>query len=159
MSETFLFLTTDISHHRIQLMATTTSEPPPTTRRDPSPVSSTTRESFALQTQTPGQAAPHPEDLQLRSAVQFLPARCQGPGQAATTLARPPGCPTLPTPNSTPSLGRHRGRKLLQILLSLHPEITPEETVACWTAQPNCHTTATDIPPSIPATAWASLLP
>ncbi len=146
------------SDHRIQPTATTTSEPPPTMRRDPSPEPSTIRESFVPQTQTADQLVPLPADPQLPPAVPFPPAQCQARGRAATTPAPLPGCPTPPTPNSTPSPGRRRASQHLPIQLFSRLEITPE-TAACWTAPPSWLMTTTDIPPSIPATAWALLHP
>lgn len=139
-------------------MATTTSEPPPTMRRAPSPVPSTTRESFAPRTRTADQPVPLPADRQAPPAVLFPPVQCQAQGQVATTPARLPGCPMPPTPSSTPSPGRHRASKHLPIQRFNHLEITPG-TAAFWTAQPSWPMTTTDTPPSIPATAWALLRP
>lgn len=154
-SERLIFSPSD---HRILPMATTMSEPPPMMRRAPSPVPSTTRESFAPPTQTADQPVPRPVDPQLPPVVPFLLAQCQAQGQAATTPAPLPGCPTPPTPSSTPSPGRRRASKHLPIQLFNRPEITPE-TAACWTTQPSWLMTTTDTPPSIPATAWVLLHP
>lgn len=139
-------------------MATTTSEPPPMMRRAPSPVPSTTRGSFAPRTRTADQPVPLPADPQVLPAVLFPPVQCQAQGQVATTPARLPGCPMPPTPSSTPSPGCRRASKHLQIQLFNLLEITLE-TAVCWTAQPSWPMTTTDTPLSIPATAWALLLP
>lgn len=127
-------------------------------RHAPSPVPSTTRESFAHRTQTADQPVPRPVDPRLRPAVPFPPVQCQVQGQAATIPAPLPGCPMPPMPSSTPSLGQRRARKHLPIQLFNHLEITPG-TAACWTTQPSWLMTTTDTPPSTPATAWALLRP
>lgn len=139
-------------------MATTMSVLQPMMRRAPSPGSSTTRESFALQTQAADQQEPLPADPLLLPAVQFPPVRCRAQELAATTLVHLPGCPILLMPNSTHSPGQHKASKPLLIQLFSHPENTLE-TAACWTAPPNWLTTTTDTLPSIPATAWALLHP
>lgn len=134
-------------------MATTTSEPPPTTRHAHSPEPSTTRESFAPPTQTVGRPVPRPADLPLLPVVLSPQAECQDQEQVAMTPALHQGCPTPPTPSSTPSPGWLRASKHPQIQLYSHLEITPE-TAACWTATLSWPTTTTDTPPSIPPTAW-----
>lgn len=139
-------------------MATITSEPPPMMRRDPSPVLSTTRESFVPRILIPDQVEPLRAVLLLQPVVQFLPARCPAQELAAMTLVHPPECPMLHMPSLTPSPGQPRGRMFLQILLFHHQEISLEETVAYWTIQPNYHMTAMDFPPNIQATVLALLL-
>lgn len=147
-----------LCNRRIQPTATTTSEPPPTTRRAPSPMPSTTRESFGPRTQTADRLVPHPVGLQHLPVVRCPPARCQVQGLDVTTPVPLPGCLMPPMPSLTPSPGWHRASRHLPIQLFSRLEITPE-TVACWTAQPSLPMTTTDTPPSIPATAWALLHP